>query len=43
MNNAIAGKMISDVSGLDDVTAAVAKELNATSKGIPFHKAVLHA
>jgi hypothetical protein len=43
MNNAIAGKMISDVSGLDDVSAAVAKELNATSKGIPLHKATLHA
>lgn len=43
INNAIAGKMTSDVKGLDEVNAAVAKELNATSKGIPFHKATLHA
>jgi hypothetical protein len=43
MNNAIAGKMTSDVRGLDEVNAAVANELNATSKGIPLHKATLHA
>jgi hypothetical protein len=43
MNNAIAGKIISDVRGLDDVNAAVVKELNATTKGIPPHNATLHA
>jgi hypothetical protein len=31
MNNEIAGKMTSDVMGLLEVAAAVAKELNATS------------
>lgn len=41
MNNEMAGKMTSEVSGFDDVTAAVAKELNATSSGIPVHKVIL--
>lgn len=41
INNAIAGKIKSDVRGLEDTMAAVAKELNATSKGIPLHVAVL--
>ena len=31
MNSEIAGKIMSDVRGLLDVAAAVAKELNATS------------
>jgi hypothetical protein len=31
MKSEIAGKMTSDVKGFDDVTAAVANELNATS------------
>jgi len=35
MNRDIAGNMISDVKGLSDVTAATAKELKATSRGIP--------
>jgi hypothetical protein len=41
MNNDIAGKIKSEVSGLEDMVAAVAKELNATSRGIPLHKAIL--
>jgi hypothetical protein len=43
MNNAIAGNMTSEVRGRDEVRAAVAKELNATSRGIPLHKVVLKA
>lgn len=31
MNNEIAGNIMSLVNGLDDILAAVAKELNATS------------
>jgi len=41
MNNDIAGKIKSEVRGLEDMVAAVAKELNATSKGIPLHIAIL--
>jgi hypothetical protein len=41
INNDIAGKIKSEVRGLEDTAAAVAKELNATSKGTPLHKAVL--
>lgn len=41
MNNDIAGKIKSEVRGFEDMMAAVAKELNATSKGIPLHIAML--
>ena len=41
INNDIAGKIKSEVRGLDDMVAAVAKELKATSKGIPLHRAIL--
>ena len=41
INNDIAGKIKSEVRGLEDMVAAVAKELNATSKGIPLHRAML--
>ena len=40
INNDIAGKIKSEVRGLEDMVAAVAKELNATSKGIPLHRAI---
>lgn len=43
INNAMAGKMTSDVRGLEEVSAAVAKELKATSKGIPLQRAELQA
>jgi hypothetical protein len=43
MNNDIAGKMTSDVKALEEVSAATAKELNATSKGIPLHNVELKA
>ena len=36
----IAGKIKSEVRGLDDTTATVAKELNATTKGIPLQNAM---
>ena len=42
MNNEIAGKMISAVNGLDDVMAATANELKATTSGMPVHNAMLH-
>jgi hypothetical protein len=35
INNEIAGKTTSDVSGVEDVKATVAKELNATRSGTP--------
>jgi len=35
MKRVIAGKMMSDVNGREDVTAAVAKEAKATRRGIP--------
>ena len=41
INNDIAGKIKSEVRGLEDTAAAVAKELNATSKGTPLHTAAL--
>ena len=41
INNDIAGKIKSEVRGLEDMVAAVAKELKATSKGIPLHRAIL--
>ena len=41
MNNEIAGKIISDVRGFEDVRAAVAKELKATRRGIPLQRAIL--
>lgn len=37
MKSEIAGKITSDVKGLSCVAAAVAKELNATSRGMPDH------
>ena len=37
INKDIEGKIKSEVRGLEDTMAAVAKELNATSKGIPLH------
>lgn len=37
MNSEMAGKITSEVKGLSDVTAATAKELNATRRGIPLH------
>jgi len=40
MNREIAGKMMSEVRGLEDVSAAVAKELNATRRGIPLQRAI---
>lgn len=41
MKSDMAGKMTSDVSGLEEVKAATAKELNATSRGIPVHSIIL--
>ena len=41
INNDIAGKIKSEVRGLEDMVADVAKELNATTKGIPLHRAIL--
>ena len=41
INKDIEGKIKSEVRGLEDTMAAVAKELNATSKGIPFDTAML--
>ena len=38
INNDIEGKIRSEVRGLEDTMAAVAKELNATTKGIPVQK-----
>lgn len=43
MNNEIAGNMMSEVRGFDDTAAAVAKELKATSRGIPLQSDVLSA
>ena len=40
MNSDIEGKIKSEVRGLDDTTATVAKELNATTKGIPLQNAM---
>ena len=40
INSDIAGKIKSEVRGLEDTTATVAKELNATTKGIPLQKAM---
>ena len=40
INSDIAGKTKSEVSGLEDTIATVAKELNATTKGIPLQKAM---
>jgi hypothetical protein len=41
INNDIAGKIKSEVRGLEDTIATVAKEPNATSEGIPLQKAML--
>ena len=41
INRDIAGKIKSEVRGLEDTMAAVAKELNATRKGMPVQSAVL--
>jgi hypothetical protein len=35
--------MTADVSGFEEVAAATANELKATSRGIPLHSAELHA
>jgi hypothetical protein len=43
MNNEIAGNITSEVRGFEFVTAAVAKELKATKRGIPLHNVVLRA
>jgi len=43
MNSEMAGKMMSEVRGVEETNAAVAKELNATRSGIPLHKVVLRA
>ena len=43
LNRAIAGKIMSDVRGFEEITAAVAKELNATRSGIPLQRARLPA
>jgi hypothetical protein len=43
MNSDMAGKITSDVKTAEEVRAAVAKELNATSKGMPLHNVVLKA
>jgi hypothetical protein len=40
INSDIAGKIKSKVRGLEDTIATVAKELNATSEGIPLQKAM---
>lgn len=40
INNDIAGKIKSEARGLEDIVAAVAKELNATIKGIGGLKSV---
>lgn len=40
MNREMAGKITSDVKGREEVTAAVAKELNATSNGMPLQSAI---
>jgi len=40
MNNEIAGNIMSDVRGFEDVRAAVAKELKATRRGIPLQRAI---
>ena len=43
MNSEMAGKIMSAVIGVEEVNAAVAKELNATRSGIPLHKVVFRA
>jgi len=43
INKEIAGNMMSDVSGFEEVAAATANELKATSRGTPLHSAELHA
>ncbi len=43
MNKEIAGNMTSDVNGFEEVAAATANELKATSRGTPLHSAELHA
>ena len=40
MNKEIAGKIMSEVRGFEDVNAAVAKELKATRRGIPLQRAI---
>jgi len=40
MNKEIAGKIMSEVRGFEDVSAAVAKELKATRRGIPLQRAI---
>ena len=40
INSDIEGKIKSEVRGLEETTATVAKELNATTKGIPLQNAM---
>ena len=40
INSDIEGKIKSEVRGFEDTAATVAKELNATTKGIPLQKAM---
>ena len=43
MKSEMLGNIISEVSRVDEVRAAMAKELKATRSGIPLHKVVLSA
>jgi len=43
MKREIAGKITSEVKGRVETTAAVAKEANATSNGIPVQRAIFPA
>jgi len=43
MKREIAGKITSEVKGRVETAAAVAKEANATSKGIPDQRAIFPA
>jgi hypothetical protein len=40
MNKKIAGKIMSEVRGFEDVSAAVANELKVTRRGIPLQRAI---
>jgi hypothetical protein len=43
INSEIAGKIISEVRGRDEATAAVANEAKATRRGIPVQSVILPA
>jgi len=43
MKREIAGKITSEVKGRGETTAAVAKEANATSNGMPVQRAIFPA